>query len=170
MSEWQHWSERLHCAIHDAQCQAACSIGKTIGGVLPCPSAFAHNEVSCSNTDFLYKYYDPGFQWNSILVLPIYQVNSVDHLTCTALVVGWLGFPILNHCQGHLQTSRLLWLCIKSTLASFTVLIHHPLGSNFCHILIPCTKFIWFHLNISCNIHRKYVVYYCKKTTSFWLT
>jgi hypothetical protein len=82
--------------------------GDFFGGVLPCPSPFARNEVSCSNTDFLYKYYDPGFQWNIILVLPIYQVNSVDHLTCTALVVGWLGFSSLNHCQGHLQTSRLL--------------------------------------------------------------
>ena len=74
--------------------------GNFIGSVLPCPSPCAHNEVSCSNTDFLYKYHYPGFQWNSILVLSIFQVNSVDDLTCTALVIGWLGFPQLEPLPG----------------------------------------------------------------------
>jgi hypothetical protein len=58
--------------------------------------SFAHNEVSCSDTDFLYNYHDPGFPWKSILVLSIYQVNSVDDLTCKDLVMGWLGFPHLE--------------------------------------------------------------------------
>jgi hypothetical protein len=85
----------LHYAIQDALCLVAISTRETIGNVLPCPSPFAHNEVSCSNTDFLYKYH-PGFQWGCILVLAIYKANSVDHLTCTALVMGWLGIPQLE--------------------------------------------------------------------------
>lgn len=37
-----------------------------------------------------------AFSGNSILVLSIYQGNSFDQLTCTALVVGWMGFPQLE--------------------------------------------------------------------------
>jgi len=101
MSELQHLSERLHYAIHSAQCHVAISTRETLLEVychvpLLVPT---HNEASCSSTDFLYKYLYPAFQWNSI-VLSIYQVNSVDDLTCTALVMGWLGFPQLEPLPG----------------------------------------------------------------------
>jgi hypothetical protein len=116
---------------------------------LPCSSPFAHNEVSCSNTDFLYKYHGPGFQWNSILILSVYQANSVDDLTCTALVMSWLGFPHLHPLLRSASNFKIInsscflwWMFILSILATFAALLHHPLIKTFCHI--PCKKLSGF--------------------------
>ena len=139
-----------------ALCHSWCTVpccpfnkGDFIGSALPYSSPFAHNEVSCTNTDFLYKYHDPGFQWNNILVLSIYQANSVDDLTCTALVMGWLGFPQLEplpRSAANFKISNsscfLWWMFVQSILATFTALLHHTLISTFCHI--PCTKLSGF--------------------------
>lgn len=123
--------------------------GDFIGSILPCSSPFAHNEVSCSNTDFLYKYHGPGFQWNNILILSIYQANSVDDSTCTALAMSWLGFLQLQplpRSASNFKISNssclLWWMFVQSILATFTALLCHPLITTFCHI--SCTKLSGF--------------------------
>lgn len=146
MSEWQHWSERLHYAIHDAQCHVAISTRETLLEVYSrVPLLLPIMKFPVQIQTFYTSIMVLAFSGTIFLYCPF--IKQIQLMIWPAQPWWWVGwaFPIFNHCQGQQQTSRSVTVavCYDECLYS---LYRLPLPhcyvilsfTTFCHI--PCTK------------------------------